>query len=380
MATLFKEVQKKIEHNHNRLKEGKVNCIPFTCLPKLRKHIPGIVKGTPYIISAASGVGKTQLTKFLFVYEAYKFVKENPESDITLEIHYFPLEESKEEFMLGMIAKFLSEEHGLDFSTQELEGYYQDAIDDNVLALIDGAEQYFADLFEYLTIHDDVKNPTGIMKRMRKVATRVGKFYYKEKQLEVPETNSWLNFHYDDYKENNPNHFVIGIVDHISLLDEEKNYITGAMMTKHQTMTKWSMDYSRYLLTKKFNQVIVNVQQQTAQAEEQQFTIKGESIKEKVIPSKDKLADNKTTFNDAKVVFYLFTPARYGFKSWAGYDLTILKDKFRVLIIGKNRYGKPDLQDYLYFDGVTNYFRELPDSKETEKMNKIYTKIKNGEL
>jgi len=380
MENLFKDIEGLIKANHGRLKEGKANCIPFTCLPKVSKHVPGIIKGTPYIVGASSGVGKTQLTKFLFVYEAYKYVKMYPQAGISIEMHYFPLEESKEEFMLGMIAKYLSEEHALQFTVQELQGYYQNALDDNVLSLISGAEEYFADLFKYLVIHDGIKNPTGIYKKMRRVAANNGQFFYKDEPVTPPSTNNWSEFSWDRYKENNPYHFIIGIIDHVGLLEEEKNPVTKQMMNKWDTIGKWSQDYSRTMLTKRFYQVIVNVQQMNAAAEEQQYTLKGDSIKDKVKPTHDKLADNKTTIRDAMVALYLFAPARYGFKSWAGYDLTIMKDKFRVLIISKNRYGKPDLNAYLYFDGVTNFFRELPPSDDIEQMETIYTKIKNGEL
>lgn len=219
------------------------------------------------------------------------------------------------------------------------------------------------------------------MKHMRNVATKVGDFYYQGKKLETPVTNSWIDFHYDDYKEHKDTHFVICIVDHISLLDEETNPITKQMMSKHETISKWSADYSRYLLTKKFNQVVVNVQQLAAAGESQQFTNKGESIKERVLPSLDKLADNKLTQRDAKIIIFVFAPYRYGFASWAGYDLNIFKDTFRVIIIAKNRYGKPDLHDYVYFDAVTNTFKELPPalSKEgynTPEIEIIYKKLK----
>ena len=56
MSKLFDNVVNNIEKNKIALETGKPNCIPFEWFPKLRKVIPGLVRGTNWIVTANSGV------------------------------------------------------------------------------------------------------------------------------------------------------------------------------------------------------------------------------------------------------------------------------------------------------------------------------------
>ena len=78
----------------------------------------------------------------------------------------------------------------------------------------------------------------------------------------------------------------------------------------------------------------------------------------------------------ALVVLGLFAPERYRIESYMGYDIKIMGDAFRGLILLKNRVGRPNLRKGLYFDGATNTFRELPEPN-TEEMRRIYEVLKD---
>jgi hypothetical protein len=56
MSKLFDAALDKIKENKKVADSGNVNCIPFEWLPKLRKVLPGIIRGTNWIVTAASGV------------------------------------------------------------------------------------------------------------------------------------------------------------------------------------------------------------------------------------------------------------------------------------------------------------------------------------
>lgn len=61
----------------------------------------------------------------------------------------------------------------------------------------------------------------------------------------------------------------------------------------------------------------------------------------------------------------MFAPDRYKIENYRGYDITKLKDNYRALKILKDRnYGLANGYLNLYFDGATNIFKELPNSKE----------------
>lgn len=54
--SLFDSSLEKIKKNKKNKEEGKVNCLPFVNFKRLGKVIPGIIKGTNWIVSANSGV------------------------------------------------------------------------------------------------------------------------------------------------------------------------------------------------------------------------------------------------------------------------------------------------------------------------------------
>lgn len=53
---LFTETLNEIKKNKENVKKGLVNCISFDWMPKLKKIVPGIVKGVYYIVTANSGI------------------------------------------------------------------------------------------------------------------------------------------------------------------------------------------------------------------------------------------------------------------------------------------------------------------------------------
>ncbi len=364
----FDETFNYIHKNMLAKHSGQFNSIPFG-LPSLDKHVPGVMRGTQYIVTASSGVGKTQVTKYLFVNQVYKFVKAHPELGIKLKFNYFALEESKREFMLTLICNRLKEEYGIDTNPMELTSMGEYCLSEEVLKKVDECREYFAELEKCLEIIDYISNPFGIFKHIRQYARDNGKFYYKGAEVN-PEAGGL----YDQYIANDPNEYVIDIVDHVGLLQPEATADTN---TLHGAVSKFSAEYGRKNITKHYNHVLVIVQQQAADQEKAQFTTRGESIEQKLEPTLNGLADNKLTQRDALVVLSLFAPVRHNIETHMGYDIRMLQDNYRCLAILKNRFGRPNLKCGLYFDGATNTFKELPGPLSMD-MKILYEEIRNS--
>ena len=355
-----------IERNKRIKDEGGYNSIPFG-LPELDKHVPGIMKGTQYLVTASSGVGKTQLTKCLFVSQPYKFVKANPHLGIKLRIKYYALEESQTEFMLTLISQRLREEWGLIVDPLRLSSMGGYHLSDDILTKVRLCHEYFEDLEKSIEVIDNISNPFGIYKDVREYARQNGKFYFNN--LEVDPGGM-----YDTYIANDQNEWVIIITDHISLLQTEKSEDAN---TLHGAMHKFSAEYCRKNITKHFRYAAVNVQQQAADKERLQFNHTGQSVEVKLEPSLDGLGDCKVTQRDAQVVLGLFGPNRYGIETHLNYDIVKLKDNYRCLTILKNRFGRPNLKLPLYFDGATNTFEQLPGIG-TEELSRIYENVRRA--
>ena len=139
-------------------------------------------------------------------------------------------------------------------------------------------------------------------------------------------------------------------------------------MNLHQTMAQWSTNYALKQITKHWNWAVVNVIQQEQSGEKEQFTMKGESIQKKTEPSLAGFANNKEIQRDAKVVIGGYSPDRYGFDDYHGYDIRRFRDCFRGFKVLKNRFGAPNKYHHFLFDGATNRFVELPKSTERDKL------------
>ena len=76
------------------------------------------------------------------------------------------------------------------------------------------------------------------------------------------------------------------------------------------------------------------------------------------------------------MIFGLFAPVRYDIEEYRGYDIKILQDNYRDLIVLKDRwYGCANLHVPLYFNGATNIFKELPP-RGTPELAEVYLKLR----
>jgi replicative DNA helicase len=365
--SLFTKVKENIKRNRQVRLEGGYNCIPWENLPGLSSVIPGIQKSRYYLVTANSKVGKTQLADYLFVYEPYEFILREMPKNIRLKIFYFSLEMSKERKILSILAYKIFKDKGLIISPEDLYSTFKKRIlNAEVEALLDEYDDYFKQLEKTLVIIDNVRNPYGIFKHMEEYAKTHGKF--------VTKTILWTNDDKtvterevkDAYVPDDPDEYVIVITDHISLLSPEKG------MSPHETISKYSSDYCLHMRDKWYY-TIVNIQQQAAAQEKQQYTNMGESITEKLKPSADGLGDNKLVARDVDVILGLFDPARYKIKRHEGYDIERLGDHYRELLVLLNRNGSGFCSDHLLFHGAVNFFQELP-AKITEEQYKSIEK------
>ena len=348
---------------------GQIFCIPFTNYPKLSASVPGVVPGMIQMVTAGSGVGKTQVTKALYVREPLEYALKN---NLNLKIFYFALEESEQEFIDTMICNFISSRCNINMDLLTLQGFREQSLEQGKMDLIDAHIDDVEKLLEKVEIIDSVYNPTGIYKYCRDYADKNGTHVYEDKEF-IKNKSDGSTFTekvkvYSHYVPNDPTAFTIVIVDHMSLLTPEKIKGTGNMMSQHQTMAHWSTNYALKQVTKHWNWAVVNVIQQEQSGEKEQFTSKGESIQKKTEPSLASFANNKEIQRDAKVIIGVYSPDRYGFDEYHGYDVRRFRDTFRALKTLKNRFGAPNKYVHYLFDGATNRFKELPKSDERDKL------------
>lgn len=369
MSELFNSIFEDIKKNKALREQGKDISIPFP-FNRFSEEIPGIQQGRYIICTANSKVGKTKLTDFLFLYNPFRFISKT-KTNISIKIFYFSLEMSKEDKVKEALCHFLYTEKGIRISPDKLDSIFKNYIvEDKILKAIEEIKPLMNDFLSNVTFLDHTRNPFGIYKTMRDYAHKNG--YYIDKNSNKLNTE-WIEKGFNDeakkifkYIPNNPDEFVIVITDHISLLTPENNE------SLHEAMGRFSSTYS-LSMRDRWKYIIVNVQQQAA-AQEGVENAQANMIR----PSANGLADNKLCGRDVDMMLGLFSPYRFRRAMWEGYDITRLKDSYRELSVILNRRGGSIMTD-LYFDGMTNFFKELPvKEKMTNEIYETLEKLKNN--
>ena len=357
--SLFQRVYKNLQNRRERILTGKINCIPWN-LPRFEEESPGIEQGKYYLLSANQKIGKTQITDWLFVYNPILQIIDN-NLNIKLKIFYFSLEMSKEEKMLQCFANILYLKKGIRLSPTDLKSTRIDKVlSEDVLDAIAECQPYFDKVEEIVEFVDSIRHPFGIYNLARDYALANGKIHKRQIDIDGKLTEV------DDYYEaNNPDEYVMIIVDHISLISTEKR--GGVQLTLHESISVLSSDYL-IKLRNKFNYIPVVIQQQSA-SQESVENKKANRLK----PTMDGLADNKLTGRDANVLLGLFSPIRHEISNYLGYDITFFRDNIRFLEIMGGREGGAGTICPLYFDGAVNYFKELPLSDDKSGIERVKT-------
>jgi replicative DNA helicase len=329
--------------------------IPFLSFNRLNTYLPGIEKGTYYLITASSGVGKSRFARRVFLHDVIEYYLAN-KNKIKLKIFYFALEESKERIWMSIISNLLYKKHNVQQSIRDLSSKFE-PLSNEIIKQIEELEPTLKEISEIIEIYDDIRSSVKITNIVLKHLKNNGKEEIKEKEgIE----------YIDSYTSNTENEFTIVITDHIGLLDYKTSIKSD--------IEKWS-GTNCIKLRDKYGVTIVNIQQQAAT---------GESIDNikafKLEPSYTNLAESKLTFRDANVVLGLFSPHKHEIASYKGFDINILKDNYRSLTIMKDRDGESNYNLPLYFNGKIEMFKELPKKTEIDKIRNIYENIKNNNV
>jgi hypothetical protein len=367
LTEVFDNIINETEERWNSLDKGQPLFIPLPDeLGRLKKIIPGFIKKENWLITAQTGVGKSKLTRYLFIKYPIEYCKQNP--NIKVHIIYNTLEESTEEVIGGFIIEYILDKYGIELDYYHVFGFRK--VNSTIRSYIKEARQKIAELEPYLEV-TNISNPTGLYKLGREYARKYGDFFDVDgNKLTDEELDSgkrkWVSY------KSKPNHFTFLINDRLLLLNTETK--NGRLMTQYENLDNWMGYYCRQLLNNKFDIITINIQQQIPSGEQKQYTSKGESITEKLEPSLDKLNQVKGTQQHCTIALAIFDPARYGIQDRFGYSMVKLRDSYRELILLKHRKGITSRVFPTLFDGAAETFTDLPNPNTKELFN-LYNQI-----
>lgn len=339
--------------------QGKNEGIPL-CLPRVGKHV-NIRKALTFLVGGYTGSAKTSYLDDVFVLRPFEWYLENKhKSPVKLKIVYWSMERRAQFKLARWHCRRIFLDHGIMVPMNRILGWVkkEERLNSNEHDLVLLYKDYFAELFELLTLVDYPQNPTGI----RNFFHHKDKPGYMDNHGKVEEIDEYNRVFLPD----NPNTIILNLYDHIGLAGGEK-----ILPTKKDVVDKICSD-SRHLRDfygitnvqlSQFNREISNVQR----------------LKEKEVePRLEDFSNSSESQNDADIIMALFDPMRYKVACPSGYDLHKLRDVegrkyYRSLQILKNSYGIEGFRVGLSMQPDTGLFRELP--KLQEMTDEIYEKI-----
>lgn len=167
---------------------------------------------------------------------------------------------------------------------------------------------------------------------------------------------------FDYYEPKDKDEYVIILADHAGRLEQERG------MTKKETIDKLSEYFMGF--RDRYNYTPVLIQQQNSD------TVSLDAFKaNKIRPTYNGLMDSKQPGQDASVVLGLTCPYSFEIPDYLGYNIRRLKGYARFLEVVLNREGESNTVLPLYFDGATNFFRPLPNAKDTANLQRVYDRV-----
>lgn len=359
--SLIQRVLENAKERREKILSGKVNCIPSP-FKTFRYDFPGVELGTYYLVSGGAKSSKSKITNFLFLFNSILYAYHHPEL-VRLKVFYALLEEKAEnitgKFICYLLYVLSDRKIRIDIKT--FKSVDEDRIlSPEILELLGTLEyQSILRFFEEHVIFIPDRNPTGVYHTLEKYAEANGTIHRKRVEGYEKEI-------FDYYEPNDPDEYVLCIIDHISLISCERG------MDLRNSIKKLS-EYLK-IVRNKYNYIPVVVQQQNSES------LSLEAFKaNKIRPTQKGLADSQDPGKDCDVMLGITSPFSWELKEYLKYDITKLRGYSKFLEIVLGRDGESNAILGMYFDGATGYYAPLPKYDNIAELNKVYQLIQKNQ-
>lgn len=317
-------------NNIKRGKEGR-NIGISTGLPDIDSIIYGIQRKYLYTIGADTSGGKTSFAVDVFVYNLLK-----NKGDSKVAILYYSFEMSSDVLYAKMLSLYIFDTFGEIVTFSEILSLDK-PISDEHYELVQQSKDWLLELQKHITIYDKALSPNGIYATGKEWLKRYGDF------VEVEE-------HREDYVDKYPEMYKIALIDHVGL-------ISGPGSKKEKI--DLTVDYFIHFRNK-CSMTGVFIQQLNRNAKSMDRKTNGYELIQL-----DDFKDTSGTTDGSEVVIALYYPYREKIARCEGYPIqNVLRKRFRLGQILKNRYGIADINKGLVFFGEVGMYAEIPRPDE----------------
>lgn len=317
----------------NNIEEGKQgrNIGISTGLPDIDSIIYGIQRKYLYTIGADTSGGKTSFAVATFL---YNLLKNSNDRDVS--ILYYSFEMSSDILYAKLLSLYIYDTYGEIITYEDILSLTK-SISNEQLEFVNKATPWLLSIEKKVTIYDRALSPNGIYATGKDWLKQFGEF------IKIDE-------HRENYIPNNSEKYLVMIIDHVGLISGQG--------TKKEKIDL-TVDYFIYFRNK-CGISGVFVQQLNRNAKSMDRKLNGYEL----IGLED-FKDTSGTTDASEIVIALYYPYREKIARCEGYPIqSVLKKRFRLCQILKNRYGVADVNKGLVFYGEIGMFKELPKPEE----------------
>lgn len=351
MDCIKKESEQDVEfsyYNKSKLErekglKGLNKGIPMPKDWKRMKNILPNIQAKFFVILSDSGVGKSKLGHFLFMYNPlFQYLNKQIED---VEIYLYTCE-------MGML-EVIGEFHALCYFMET--GKLTDI--DQIYSY--GENKISEEINTFLNSERIVKVTNELERKVHIVNERISSgFLYKEIQR-IARDNGTIKFKeengkkmFEGYKKHNEKKWIIFIFDNFQKLSRTKD---------ENTLREGIVKVSSYLDMARLLFGFVAVAMQQVNRNNKSF----DRYKyEQYFHKEEDLKDSEAPFHDAQVVISQISPFKLGLDEFDDYDVTRMKDRLRAFKVIKNRGGLAYGVNYFRFLGENSHYKEIPYGDE----------------
>lgn len=342
MISLTEEIQQ----NRENFLLGNWNYVPINPLGKFSEWFPGTMRGDVSCLTGIASASKSALMRELVEHSAIPWAINSKKN---LHIIKFGLEESKRQYEFALLSYRLFIKHKIEYNIKDFLAVGR-TVKEEDLPKIKECEKDVERMMKYITYEDSTYNSFGIWKKVRTLAQSRGKFFKDKKEV----TN--LDGGWDHYQPNDPNEFVIVVVDNLSYIDKQENE-----KDKHAGIWNTVENLRRFAAIK-LNYIVWFVQHQDSSSDNQ------EARKDKtILPTMGGLAINKEVSRSYLNMIGVANPniannsgVEFNIRNWDGHDLKTWGNYLRTINIMKSRWGVTNVNTTVFNAGRCGYFSEMP--------------------
>lgn len=305
-----------------------------TGLSKLDKTIFGILRKSVIVCGAQTAVGKSSLTYYSYLFRPLMEIWKGNIKDCWFLV--FSFEISEEVLYAKLLSLYIQEEFGVIMSYRDILSLTRKLPEEGEQYIL-AAREWLNMVYEHVAVIDKPMNAEQIDIVMRQFVERYGKFETGEDGNEL-------------YIPNNPQQYIICIMDHLALINQRPLKVGIDEVSKIFIYYRNKCSITGILL-QQLNRNMMNMERRNSGFN---------------MPDLSDFQDSSGACQAAEFVIALYDAYREKQKTCLDYDIEILKNNFRAIIVLKNRIGENNKIFGVNFLGVIGRWNDLPLAAEID--------------